>query len=224
MAKRVRRPGGGRKPKGPIRNKLETFSTRITAQTRQALDREAKETGQSVSQVAERLLWTGLEARSRGRSMQPIRALSFLFERLALAACGANNYRMRGFLEYRVNHWRVDPFAFGAFKVAARMLLDYLEPEGPPISMFDPKRMRADLKDAGISEDKYRSTVGRFYESPEVHGAYIFSWLLQELSHREPPSKFGLNPRIQTEATTADFYGFQDARRDLGIDILETSE
>ena len=53
---RKRGPGGGRKPKGDITGKGERFSTRITAETREALDREAADSGQSVSQVAERLL------------------------------------------------------------------------------------------------------------------------------------------------------------------------
>jgi hypothetical protein len=51
--KRKRIPGGGRKPKGPIANKRAAFATRITADTRQWLEAEARKRGWSLSQVAE---------------------------------------------------------------------------------------------------------------------------------------------------------------------------
>lgn len=43
----------GRPPKGPISGKRATVATRITIETRRALDAEAERTGRSVSQVAE---------------------------------------------------------------------------------------------------------------------------------------------------------------------------
>lgn len=45
----------GRPPKGPMQGKGYNFATRITAETRAALDAEASRTGRSLSQVAE--LW-----------------------------------------------------------------------------------------------------------------------------------------------------------------------
>jgi hypothetical protein len=227
MARQKRRPGGGRKPKGPIREKRETFSTRITAGTRQALEREAERAGQSISQVAERLLWSGLEARNRSRTMIPIRAISFLFERLALAACGASIYRDSGWLENRINAWRVDPFSFRAFKLAVGMLLDYLEPQGPAISMFDARRMRTDIKTAEISREEWHAVIGRYYETPEIYGAYIFSRLLRELHNEQPTDwrgKFMDGPSFLTEPATSDLYGFRNARRDLGFGGPEASE
>src|SRR5262249_47681703 len=123
--------------------------------------------------------------------------------------------------------WRVDPFAFRAFKVSVGMLLDYLEPEGPAVSIFDTRRVRAEIEDAGLSQDEWQTAVGRFYESPEVHGAYIFSWLLRELSHEEPSAQramFMSGPSFLSEPNVADFYGLQDARRDLGLDLSETNK
>ena len=58
---RKRAPGGGRKPAGPISGKLSIFSTRITHETRVALEAEAGMTGQSISQVAEQLINLGDE-------------------------------------------------------------------------------------------------------------------------------------------------------------------
>src|SRR5262245_47348861 len=51
-----RAPGGGRKPQGEIKGKSATFATRITPETRAALDRSAKRNGRSLSQEVEILL------------------------------------------------------------------------------------------------------------------------------------------------------------------------
>jgi hypothetical protein len=51
--KRKRAPGGGRKPKGPIKGKSAALSTRITPELRQLLDDAAEEAGRSLSQEVE---------------------------------------------------------------------------------------------------------------------------------------------------------------------------
>jgi hypothetical protein len=53
---RKRAPGGGRKPRGEIKGKSEWFSTRITPETRAALEREAARNERSLSQESERRL------------------------------------------------------------------------------------------------------------------------------------------------------------------------
>lgn len=55
---------GGRPPLGPKSGKGATLATRITAETRQALDEEASRTGRSISQVVE--IW--LDEARRGRA------------------------------------------------------------------------------------------------------------------------------------------------------------
>ena len=62
MARR-RRPGGGRKPHGKF-PKDATFTTRLTSETRRALDERAKMSRLSVSATAERVLRLGLEKSS----------------------------------------------------------------------------------------------------------------------------------------------------------------
>jgi uncharacterized protein (DUF1778 family) len=52
MAKR-RAPGGGRKPKGPLKGKSATITTRITPETRVALEEAAAASGRSLSQEIE---------------------------------------------------------------------------------------------------------------------------------------------------------------------------
>jgi len=50
---RKRAPGGGRKPKGPYRGKSVTITTRVTPDTRVALERAGAKKGHSLSQEIE---------------------------------------------------------------------------------------------------------------------------------------------------------------------------
>lgn len=218
MAKRKRRPGAGRKPKGPIKEKKENFSTRITAETRDALERESVETGYSISQIAEWLLRTSLEAKHRRRTMRPIQALSFLVERVALAASNATYIKAPGRLDERIARWRVDPFAFRAFKVAVLMLFDFLEPQGPTISPLRANNPRGIAARPHLTDQEWQR-IGQFFETPEVHGAYIFSRLLSELLAEQPTDlrKVMMSSPEQSEIASNEFYGIQHARRDLGL-------
>ena len=73
--KRRRAPGGGRKPLGPFAGKTEPLTTRITAETRQALEEGARLRGVSLSQYVEMLLCRGV-----GMKMQMERKLERLLE------------------------------------------------------------------------------------------------------------------------------------------------
>lgn len=218
MGERKRAPGGGRKPKGPIRDKRETFSTRITPATRKALDREAAESGQSVSQVAERLLLAGLEAKVRSRSMRDVRALSYLFERVALDAANARYERMPARVDVKVAHLRVDPFAYQAFKAAVAMLLDEFEPQGPAISPLLTRRPKGIKGPIRMTEYEWNS-IGRFYETPQAYGAYICNRLLADLWSDEPSlvRQLLMMQPATADAASYELYGLQDARRDLGL-------
>jgi hypothetical protein len=58
---RKRAPGAGRKPEGPFKGKSATFTTRITQDTREALELAAEKSGRSISQVAENYLRAALK-------------------------------------------------------------------------------------------------------------------------------------------------------------------
>jgi len=60
MAKKRRRPGGGRKPHGEFPGKAATFTTRIQPETRRALNEAARLSHRSVSATAEHILKQGL--------------------------------------------------------------------------------------------------------------------------------------------------------------------
>ena len=120
---RKRRPGGGRKPAGDIHGKIETFSTRISRETRQALDDEARRSGQSVSQVAERLLILGLKTKRDREKDDPMRALSFLIDQLAITVSA---YPAGG----AALNWRTNPFIFKSLRLAIYGLMKRLAPPG----------------------------------------------------------------------------------------------
>jgi hypothetical protein len=229
MAKsRKRRPGGGRKPKGSIRGKGSNFSTRITAETREALEREASASGQSISQVAERLLMLGLEERRQRAANRPLRALCYVIEQIALRASegryvkypddlAAEAVRMR-------DMWRTDRFRFVAFKIAVGMLLDAVEPRGEMQSPFP-----------GESIDEFAAEAVEFfgvnpavvellksaYKSPESLAAYIFSnvWAqlnrAHDLSERE--RELLRHGKWVGDAIREEFYALADARVDLNL-------
>jgi hypothetical protein len=76
---RKRAPGGGRKPRGEFRGKSATLTTRITAGTREALDRAAEKNNRSLSQEVERRLRDSIQ-KDLSRDQQPhIRALGVAF-------------------------------------------------------------------------------------------------------------------------------------------------
>jgi uncharacterized membrane protein YccC len=117
---RKRAPGAGRKPKGEFKGKKSQFSTRITAETRRALDDAARRSNQSVSQAAEYLLRTVLQKPSGDRHN---RALAH-----AVALLAANIEQDAG------QTWQTDPFAGIALLHGVGALLLRLIPaaEGPP--------------------------------------------------------------------------------------------
>ena len=53
MHKRIRAPGAGRKPQGPLINKSSTLTTRVLDSTRRFLEEEAAKAGRSLSQEVE---------------------------------------------------------------------------------------------------------------------------------------------------------------------------
>ena len=154
---RERRPGGGRKPQGPIHSKSEVFATRITAGIRLAIEREAQQSGQSISQVAERLLILGLEAKRRKQQHRSLRAFCYLVERLGEQIGSSRSIDLIHQIQpipqkapaALQDEWRTNPFRYEAFSVAVRSLLESLRPKrrnrAPLFSKADRKGDRDQL-------------------------------------------------------------------------------
>jgi hypothetical protein len=117
---RKRRPGGGRKP---IYSKVSNFSTRITAETRGALDAKAAEIGKSVSVAAERMLQLGIRADRDRKLDDPVRALAYVIRTIATFC---RSWAPDG----SPCDWRTDPSVFEAFRIALGKFLERLRPPG----------------------------------------------------------------------------------------------
>ncbi len=129
--KKKRAKGGGAKPKGDIHGKSATLSTRITPETRQALEREARASHRqsSISQVAERLIMAGLrEKRAKDRD-DPVRALCYVVAELADLVCNLKGEDGKPVLD-----WRTDPFTFQTYKLAIQGFMDEIAPAGEVVS------------------------------------------------------------------------------------------
>jgi hypothetical protein len=225
MAKvRKRKPGGGRKPSGSIKGKVEAFSTRITPETRQALEAEAESSGQSISQVAERLLMSALNSKRERERDKPMRALCFVIAELAHQAVGLHSMQADG-SERAMLDWRTNRFCFRAFKIAVGKLLDALEPPGeitPP-----PIEINLDQPEAEVPPG-WKAWIASF-ESPQARGEYaadrIVNYSLHTLGQLSPEERDEKRRFLRGAGVPSwwrEFYGMPDAARDLSIPGLST--
>lgn len=226
MARKTRRPGGGRKPQGNIRGKGEVFTTRITADTRKAIEQEASRAEQSISQTAERLLVLGLETRRRRDNNRPLRALSFLMEQLAGSVSGGRWMDAGAFegdhkaaVRSLQDEWRTDPFRYKAFCIAFGSLLESLKPDGAIKSPYSAKIIDEAL--GSLENPAFIDLMKNTYKSPENLAAYVFANLWTQLQRRTPLSDREREVMRHGEwvgdLIREEFYALQHARRDLGL-------
>jgi hypothetical protein len=228
MIVRKRKAGGGRKPKGPIRSKSEVFTTRITPDTRASIEAEAERSGQSISQVAERLLLLGMETRRRRQNNRSLRALCFLVEALALRIGSVQwqdvsqykDPRRRKIIESLQEDWRTDPFRYRALTLAVQSLFDALKPSGE-IKLNNLAEVRPeDLAPLEVSPALIE-LMKHIYTSPENLAAYHFANLWTQMNREHPLSEnerelMGHGSWVG-EMMREEFYGLQDARNDLAL-------
>jgi hypothetical protein len=205
--KTARKSNAGRKAQGPITGKTSTFSTRITDETRGALEAEAEASGQSISQVAERLLQLGLQTRRERELDDPIRALGFLMEWLADHCRGVTE-------DKRLCDWNNDPSVFEAFRVSLNKLLHQIRPPGK------------------IDSSLEGPLVG---QPPAARGEDAFRNIWSTLVHAEPSSPGDVRSRRQRHSLrpvpsemvagiSRASYAWSDARRALKIEAKGRDE
>lgn len=105
-----RAAGAGRKPAGDFTGKSSAFSTRITPDLRDALDRESADTGKSVSQIVERRLresYAEPKRMANALGEQHVRALAYLVARLTTSIESITRTK-----------WNEDVFTYRAVKAA----------------------------------------------------------------------------------------------------------
>jgi hypothetical protein len=201
--KRKRAKGGGAKPKGPLADKTKAFSTRITAETRRALETEKKETGHSISQIAERWIMSGLrEKRARERT-DPVRALCYVVAELSGLICN-----MKGEDGKPAFDWRTDPFMFRAYQLAIQGFMDTIAPSGDVVSPAVAHPVLA------------TSTLWGPHDSPEKRAEWAVTVLTALYQTARGDAKasdvLGFNVPADMEiAMERDLYGMADARAAL---------
>lgn len=195
----------GRKAAGPITGKSSTFSTRITDETRGAIEAEATASGQSISQAAERLIRLGLQVRREREFDDPMRALGYVMEGLAtICRSSAENGRLC--------HWHNDPSVFEAFRLALVKLLDHIKPPG------------------AIDSSLEGPLVG---QPPEICGERAFRQIWSVLLHARPHTPDDVKtlferggrsrtmPEDALAAMSRSSYALADAKRALKINLSD---
>jgi hypothetical protein len=203
-----RKAGPGRKPAGTIRSKVSNFSTRITAETRVALETEARATEQSVSQVAEQLLRLGIKTKRERERPDALRAFCYLVAELAELICNFKEADGKPAFD-----WRTTPFTFEAFRLAIQKLMDAIKPSGEIRSPTEDEPTLANsLMWAGP------------YNSPEARAEWATMILWHNLQSAEPGrlTQEMFSPRVTVDELTEIervAYSMARARHDLQIEF-----
>jgi TraY domain len=108
---RKRASGGGRKPQGEYSNKRAMLATRVTTETRKALDAAARKSGRSLSQEVERRLRDSLKVSDKADRQPESAALAYLVTRLA-ETIGAVSKR-----PWHRNRWCIEALKFAVTKL-----------------------------------------------------------------------------------------------------------
>ena len=116
---RKRGPGAGRKPRGEFKGKTATLTTRITTETRQALDNAIKKSGRSLSQEIENRLVGSLKRDVSGE--RHVRALGEAFMLMVQGVERATGHR-----------WSDDAFTAEALSHGLSFLLSHFGHDGAP--------------------------------------------------------------------------------------------
>jgi hypothetical protein len=219
VRKRKRAPGGGRKSQGPISGKTHVFTTRISADTRQALEREAAAAGQSISQMAETILKLGINRKRETERDRPMRALFFLIEQFALNLSLARTEEkalspFHAKLATEGLHWRTNPFIFRSLQSAISQMMDHLAPSG---ALVVPRSVKEYSKYFSLkiptTPEQWADNAGLLVWIAFQNLRGDFHWL----------QNAGLPPK-SAAAMEWLFYGYSDARRDLEISEVKRGE
>jgi hypothetical protein len=199
---RLRRKGGGRKPKPPGEGKTAQFQARIAANLRAALDTEAAATGLSVSAIAARLLTDGLRSK-REREVErddPVRALWYLVAVAARVTCGSE------FPEGRKPglDWLTNPFAYETFKRAIVKIMNALRPPGK-------------IRPPSAAELKSIALFGPC-NTAQARAEYVANQILYNFFHAETLDVAVFGPDLPKDAKDRlqrTVYNMKDARKAL---------
>jgi hypothetical protein len=165
----------------------------------------------------------GLEAKRRKQQHRSLRAFCYLVERLGEQIGSSRSIDLIHQIQpipqnaALQDEWRTNPFRFEAFSVAVRSLLESLRPKGEIAPLYSPKQIEKGTNLPGFIE-----SLKDIFSSPEKLAASAFADLWTRLlTSAQPRSEvetelMSANPWLG-EIIREEFYGLQDARRDLGL-------
>jgi hypothetical protein len=188
---------------------------------REELEATAQKRGHTLTDEVVARLRSSL-ARERDSDQNPaVKALIWVIAQLAKRISGGTLHNRELRLEEQ-KKWRTDRFRFRAFKFAVGKLLDALEPVGEiqsPIREFGDDEDDADFYVPGPELQKLMTEI---FKAPETYGDFIFGALWADLKKATPLTEkeerlARISPRFG-DLIKREFYGFNKARHDLGID------
>jgi TraY domain len=195
---RKRAPGGGRKPKGEIRGKSHTLTTRITQETRSGLEREAARSGRSLSQEIEVRLVNSLhmpEHIEKEWGKPHVYALARLISQLVI-----------GIELSTGKSWRQDSFTAHAVRAATDIIVARLIPDGP---IEVPERVERSAQSIG----RFAPEQSEHIRTPEGVGSSIALGMVNGLElYDYPPLD---HPRSHHHSDN--FYLMPSLRESLGL-------
>ena len=145
--KKKRAPGAGRKPRGEFKGKSATLTTRITPETRAAMERAAQKSGRSLSQEVERRLNDSvLNDRNRRSDVRAlVEAIAIVTEKVEIAT-GKN--------------WLQDAFTGEALRHGIEVLVRHFAPHGARVIPPNVEETAARVLAEASERDRSPSRVG----------------------------------------------------------------
>jgi hypothetical protein len=214
-----RKPGAGRKPRGPFTKNTAVLTVRMPDDLRRQLKGAADKKGWSLTQE---LLWRVRSSYNRQREEErrppATRALCFLLCEITERVGFPN-----------ISKWHRSRFAFRAFRLALAQLLERLEPPGEIKYPQGYKRLSEVLRahQQGSAADRFDAQC----KTPEALADYLSEYLMDRILHPRPGFEVALRKfRDHPEAGSLiedllnTMYGIADVRRDLGIQVGEPRE
>jgi hypothetical protein len=216
---RKRKPGGGRKPKhGTVMR--SQLTVRMPDDLRAYLEEAAQRRGYTLTDALMAKLRLSLDTEREQERDPAVTALNFVIAQLAERIAGgtymADKEARSGFQK----EWRTDPFKFSAFKFAVGKLLDALQPPGEIVPPPEWAHKEA-AKFFGVSPQIQRLFL-ETQKTPEGYGALEFGALWTQLNRANPLTEkenvLGRQYPAFGKFIEWESYGFEKARRALGID------
>jgi hypothetical protein len=152
---RKRAPGAGRKPLGEFKGKTATLTTRITPETRAALERAAKKSRLSLSQLVERRLDDSVlnDRNQRSDVRALVEAIAIVAEKVEIATG---------------KHWLQDAFTGDALRRGIEVLVRHFAPHSARVIPPKVEEAAARVLPEASERDRSPSRVGEIEASKVI--------------------------------------------------------